>query len=107
MTSYIQDPKLKTLGEIAATLGKIKFAKGATGKQLELIYLKVSQLRVSSDYQRFIQTATLKKAKQFNNELCQPLFVALRPDGVYVIVDGQHKAIMAFLAELPDRKSVV
>lgn len=102
MTSYIQDPKLKTLGEIAATLGKIKFAKGAVGKQLELVYLKVSQLRVSSDYQRFIQTATLKKAKQFNNELCQPLFVALRPDGIYVIVDGQHKAIMAYLAELPE-----
>jgi hypothetical protein len=54
------------------------------------------------DYQRFISTATLKKAKQFNRELCQPLFVALRPDGTYVIVDGQHKGIMAYLAELDD-----
>jgi hypothetical protein len=102
MTTYIQDPKLKTLGEIVSSFAdkKIKFAKGSTGKKLELVYLKISQLRVSSNYQRFVQTSTLKKAKQFNHELCQPLFVALRPDGIYVIVDGQHKAIMAHLGEL-------
>jgi len=102
MTKYIQDPKLRSLAEIAASLGKIKFAKGSVGKQLKIIQLKVSDLKVSADYQRFISTATLKKAKQFNNELCQPLFVAKRPDGVYVIVDGQHKGIMAYLAELDD-----
>ena len=102
MTNYIQDPKLRSLAEIAAQLGKIKFAKGAVGKQLKIVKLKVSQLTVSSDYQRYISQATLRKAKQFNVELCQPLFVALRPDGCYVIVDGQHKALMAHLAELGD-----
>jgi hypothetical protein len=100
MTNYIQDPKLRSLAEIATSLGKIKFAKGCIGKQLKILEIKVSQLKVSLDYQRFISTATLKKAKQFNRELCQPLFVALRPDGTYVIVDGQHKGIMAYLAEL-------
>jgi len=30
--------------------------------------------------------------------LCQTLVVALRPDGTYVIIDGQHKAIMAILS---------
>ena len=102
MTNYIEDPKLRSLAEIAASLGKIKFSKGCVGKQLRIAEIRVSQLKVSSDYQRYISTATLKKAKQFNRELCQPLFVALRPDGTYVIVDGQHKAIMAYLAELED-----
>lgn len=102
MTNYTQDPKLRSLAEIAATLGKIKFAKGSTGKELKIVRLKVSQLQVSSDYQRFISTATLNKAKQFNRELCQPLFVAKRPDGTYVIVDGQHKGIMAYFADLDD-----
>ena len=102
MTKYIQDPKLRSLAEIATTLGKIKFAKGSVGKNLKIVRLRVSQLTVSSDYQRYISQATLRKAKQFNVELCQPLFVALRPDGSYVIVDGQHKALMAYLAELGD-----
>lgn len=102
MVNYIEDPKLRSLAEISVTLGKVKFAKGFTGKKLEIVKLKVSQLTVSSDYQRYISQATLKKAKQFNIELCQPLFVALRPDGCYVIVDGQHKALMAYLAELGD-----
>ena len=30
--------------------------------------------------------------------LCQTLVIALRPDGSYVIIDGQHKAIMAILS---------
>lgn len=102
MTKYVQDPKLRTLAEIAGELGKIKFAKGAIGRQLQYVTIKVSQLRISADYQRFVQKSTIKKAGQFNYELCQPLFIALRPDGIYVIVDGQHKALMAFLAELPD-----
>ena len=102
MTKYIEDPKLRSLAQIAASLGKIKFAKGSVGKRLNLIKIKVSELKVSQDYQRYISTSTLKKAKQFNNELCQPLFVAKRPDGVYVIVDGQHKGIMAYFAELGD-----
>ena len=102
MTKYVQDPKLRTLAEIAGELGKIKFAKGAIGSQLKYVTIKVSLLRISADYQRFVQKSTIKKAGQFNYELCQPLFIALRPDGIYVIVDGQHKALMAFLAELPD-----
>jgi len=106
MTKYTQDPKLRSIYELAQELGKLKFAKGTIGQKLDIVYVKVSQLKISADYQRYIQTATIKKAKQFNYTLCQVLFVAQRPDGDFVIVDGQHKALMAYLgggedAEIP------
>ena len=41
MTNYIQDPKLRSLAEIATSLGKIKFAKGCIGKQLKILEIKV------------------------------------------------------------------
>jgi hypothetical protein len=106
MTKYTQDPKLRSIYELAQELGKLKFAKGTVGQKLDIVYVKVSQLKISADYQRYIQTATIKKAKQFNYTLCQVLFVAQRPDGDLVVVDGQHKALMAYLgggedAEIP------
>ena len=106
MTKYTQDPKLRSIYELAQELGKLKFAKGTIGQKLDIVYVKVSQLKISADYQRYIQTATIKKAKQFNYTLCQVLFVAQRPDGDLVVVDGQHKALMAYLgggedAEIP------
>lgn len=106
MAKYTQDPKLRSIYELAQELGKLKFAKGTIGQKLDIVYVKVSQLRISADYQRYIQTSTIKKAKQFNYTLCQVLFVAQRPDGDLVVVDGQHKALMAYLgggedAEIP------
>jgi hypothetical protein len=106
MTKYTQDPKLRSIYELSQELGKLKFAKGTIGQKLDIVYVKVSQLKISADYQRYIQTATIKKAKQFNYTLCQVLFVAQRPDGDLVVVDGQHKALMAYLgggedAEIP------
>jgi hypothetical protein len=97
MSKYTQDPKLRSIYELAHELGKLKFAKGTIGQKLNIAYVKVSQLKISADYQRYIQTATIKKAKQFNYTLCQVLFVAQRPDGDFVVVDGQHKALMAYL----------
>lgn len=97
MKKYTQDPKLRSVLELAEELGKIKFAKGTIGKKLNISYVKVSQLKISADYQRYIQTATIKRAKQFNYTLCQVLFVAKRPDGDLTVVDGQHKALMAYL----------
>lgn len=97
MAKYTQDPKLRSIYELAQELGKLKFAKGTIGQKLNIVYVKVSQLKISADYQRYIQTATIKRAKQFNYTLCQVLFVAQRPDGDLVVVDGQHKALMAYL----------
>ena len=116
MKNYTDDPQLRSLGDIVSDpknkLTKIKFAKGAlykdtiyihptndsVDKKIYFAFIRASKLLISSAYQRYICTSTIKKAKQFNYLLCQTLVIAMRPDGNYVIIDGQHKAIMAFLS---------
>ena len=116
MKNYTDDPQLRTLRDVISDpknkLNKIKFAKGALykdsihihptddniDKRIYFAFVRASKLLISSAYQRYICTTTIKKAKQFNYLLCQTLVIALRPDGNYVIIDGQHKAIMAFLS---------
>jgi len=117
MKNYLEDPRLLTLQEIIDDpknkINTVKFLKGAAHKdaiyvhpiddtkvkkQIYFAFIRASQLKVSRDYQRYICLTTLKKARQFDYILCQTLVVALRPDGTYVIIDGQHKAIMAILS---------
>ena len=116
MKNYTDDPQLRTLREVISDpknkLNKIKFAKGALykdsihihptndsiDKKIYFAFVRASKLLVSSSYQRYICVSTIKKAKQFNYLLCQTLVIALRPDGSYVIIDGQHKGIMAVLS---------
>lgn len=117
MKNYLEDPRLLTLQEIIDDpknkIKTINFLKGAANKdsiyvhpvddskikkQIYFAFIRASKLKVSRDYQRYICLTTLKKAKQFDYLLCQTLVVALRPDGTYVIIDGQHKAIMAMLS---------
>tara|TARA_B100001094_G_C18165592_1_gene791863 strand:- start:226 stop:1215 length:990 start_codon:yes stop_codon:yes gene_type:complete len=116
MKNYTDDPQLRTLREVISDpknkLNKIKFAKGALykdsihihptndsiDKKIYFAFVRASKLLISSAYQRYICISTIKKAKQFNYLLCQTLVIALRPDGSYVIIDGQHKAIMAILS---------
>ena len=116
MKNYTDDPQLRSLRDVVSDpknkLNKIKFAKGALykdsihihptndniDKKIYFAFIRASKLLISSAYQRYICITTIKKAKQFNYLLCQTLVIALRPDGTYVIIDGQHKAIMAFLS---------
>ena len=116
MKNYTDDPQLRTLREVISDpknkLNSIKFAKGALykdsihihptndsiDKKIYFAFVRASKLLVSSSYQRYICVSTIKKAKQFNYLLCQTLVVALRPDGSYVIIDGQHKGIMSVLS---------
>ena len=116
MKNYTDDPQLRSLKDVVSDpknkLNKIKFAKGALykdqihitpsenniDKKIYSAYVRASKLLISASYQRYICTTTIKKAKQFNYLLCQTLVVAMRPDGSLVIIDGQHKAIMAFLS---------
>ena len=116
MKNYTDDPQLRSLRDVISDpknkLNKIKFAKGALykdsihihptndsiDKKIYFAFVRASKLLISSAYQRYICITTIKKAKQFNYLLCQTLVIALRPDGSYVIIDGQHKAIMAFLS---------
>ena len=116
MKNYTDDPQLRSLRDVISDpknkLNKIKFAKGALYKdsihihpeddnidrKIYFAFVRASKLLISSAYQRYICVSTIKKAKQFNYLLCQTLVIAMRPDGNYVIIDGQHKAIMAFLS---------
>ena len=116
MKNYTDDPQLRSLRDVISDpknkLNNIKFAKGALykdsihihptndniEKKIYFAFVRASKLLISSAYQRYICISTIKKAKQFNYLLCQTLVVALRPDGSYVIIDGQHKAIMAILS---------
>ena len=116
MKNYTDDPQLRSLRDVISDpknkLNKIKFAKGALykdsihihptndniDKKIYFAFIRASKLLISSAYQRYICITTIKKAKQFNYLLCQTLVIALRPDGSYVIIDGQHKAIMAILS---------
>ena len=123
MKNYTEDPQLRSLLEVVCDpKNKLKdkngnltipFEQGAlhrdkifvhpiedslVDKEIYFAFIKASKLFISSAYQRFICVSTIKKAQRFNYRLCQTLVIALRPDGKYVIIDGQHKAIMAYLS---------
>tara|TARA_X000000368_G_C23007004_1_gene701664 strand:+ start:477 stop:1496 length:1020 start_codon:yes stop_codon:yes gene_type:complete len=119
---YIEDLRLRSVAEVVVDpknkLAKVasKFLQGVRNKdlidpkppydpkskedkkRLRIEWVRVSLLKISLDYQRYICASTIKKASQFDYLLCQPLVICQRPDGTLVIVDGQHKAIMAFLS---------
>ena len=58
-------------------------------------YIKLKDLKIDSKYQRLINTNFIKNAEEFKPKLVKPLSVFLRPDGDYVVVDGQHTCVIA------------
>ena len=58
-------------------------------------YIKLKDLKIDSKYQRLINTNFIKNAEKFRPKLVKPLSVFLRPDGDYVVVDGQHTCVIA------------
>ena len=62
---------------------------------IKVEYIPLKKLKVDSKYQRLINTNFVKKAKKFKPKLVKPLSVFLRPDGDYVVVDGQHTCMLA------------
>ena len=64
---------------------------------LPITYLKASQLKVATDIQRIVIISMIKGAKLFDEKLARPLYVFKRPNGDYVVTDGQHTAIIAIL----------
>ena len=62
---------------------------------LPVIYIPIKDLKVDPKYQRLINTSFIKKAKEFDPYLVKPLSVFKRPNGDYMIVDGQHTACLA------------
>ena len=62
---------------------------------IKVEFIKLKDLKIDSKYQRLINTKFIKNAEEFRPELVKPLSVFLRPDGDYVVVDGQHTCIIA------------
>ena len=58
-------------------------------------FIKLEDLKIDSKYQRLINTNFIKNAEKFRPKLVKPLSVFLRPDGDYVVVDGQHTCVLA------------
>ena len=62
---------------------------------IEVEFIKLKDLKIDSKYQRLINTNFIKNAEEFRPKLVKPLSVFLRPDGDYVVVDGQHTCVIA------------
>ena len=62
---------------------------------LKVVYISIKDLKVDPKYQRLINTSFIKKAKEFEPYLVKPLSVFKRPNGDYMVVDGQHTACLA------------
>ena len=62
---------------------------------IKIEFIKLKDLKIDSKYQRLINTNFIKNAKEFRPTLVKPLSVFLRPDGDYVVVDGQHTCVLA------------
>lgn len=77
-------------------LGVSGVRKAFTEKDfLDVVYIPIKDLKVDPKYQRLINTTFIKKAKEFDPYLVKPLSVFKRPNGDYMIVDGQHTACLA------------
>jgi hypothetical protein len=76
-----------------------KFHSGTLNEFLKYQEVNPLELLVPDSYQRDISYTDINKNyKQFNKRHCVPLIIAVRPNGDKVIVDGQHKALMAVLS---------
>ena len=62
---------------------------------IEIEWIALKDLKIDSKYQRLINTNFIKNAEEFKPKLVKPLSVFLRPDGDYVVVDGQHTCVIA------------
>ena len=62
---------------------------------IKIEFIKLKDLKIDSKYQRLINTNFIKNAEEFRPKLVKPLSVFLRPDGDYVVVDGQHTCVIA------------
>lgn len=72
----------------------------AIGNMPSLQWCRLDQLQVDDAYQRSIDTPGSQSmirtiARNWNWDLCQPLFVARRSDTRLYVVDGQHRLAAA------------
>jgi hypothetical protein len=76
--------------------GAIVFVKGTVNQFPEIKDIKVGDLTIDPKFQRLLDKRAITKAKHLDLELFQCVVVFKRPDGTLIVVDGQHKTVMAF-----------
>ena len=74
---------------------KVFTNEGPDGPFLPVTYIPLKDLTVDPKYQRLINTTFIRQAKEFKPEFVKPLSVFQRPDGTFVVVDGQHTSVLA------------
>lgn len=72
-----------------------KFRPGSINEFLAYKELEVHTLIVPDTYQRDLSCGDINTYGQFNKWFFVPLIVAARPNGNNVVIDGQHKGVMA------------
>jgi hypothetical protein len=73
-----------------------KFRPGSLNEFLVMKELDIDSLIVPLSYQRDVSCNDINNNyKQFNKWFYVPLIVAIRPSGENIVIDGQHKALMA------------
>jgi hypothetical protein len=72
-----------------------KFRPGSINEFLVYKELEVHTLVVPDTYQRDLSCGDINTYGQFNKWFFVPLIVAVRPNGTYVVIDGQHKGVMS------------
>jgi hypothetical protein len=80
-----------------------KFRPGSINEFLVYKELEVHTLIVPDVYQRDLSCGDINTYGQFNKWFFVPLIVAVRPDGRIIVIDGQHKAVMALWSGCVDK----
>lgn len=80
-----------------------KFRPGSINEFLIYKELEVHTLIVPDTYQRDLSCGDINTYGQFNKWFFVPLIVAARPNGSNVVIDGQHKGVMALWSGCVDK----
>mgnify|MGYP001188505152 CR=1 FL=1 len=75
--------------------GIIPFVTGHVNALPDFCMIEVGKLSIDPKFQRWLSKKVIAKAKHLDLELFQCVVVFERPDGTLVVVDGQHKTVMA------------
>ena len=84
-----------------------KFESGTTGHFLEYEELDIKELCIPDLYQRDLSPTEINKHKKFNKLYYTPIIVSKRPNGTNVVVDGQHRLLMAYYSEHIDKLACI
>jgi len=97
-TNYPETDNLIQITELAKNIGfNPKKEVFDINKYIPITFLEAWKLFVSKTYQRLLDEKFIRDAESYDPNLVRPLYVFLRPNGKYVIADGQHQSVIGIL----------